>query len=115
MLEVVADDRASRELLVMAGLGRSAQCYRNLQAGNAVEVAIGRDRFVPTWRELAPAEAAAALAGYERRNRAIAPVVRRVLSWLVGWRYDGTEEKRLALVSELPMLALRPTGPPPTS
>jgi hypothetical protein len=34
---------------------------------------------------------------------------RRRPGWLVGWHYDGTEVKRLQLVSELPMVALRPT------
>jgi hypothetical protein len=74
-------------------------------------VAIGRERFTPRYRELGPTEAAAVLAEYEQRNRYIAPVVRRVLSWLVGWHYDGTEVKRLQLVSELPMVALRPAEP----
>lgn len=109
MLEVVGENRDRREVIVVAGLGRSAQWYRNLLAGKATEVAIGRERFAPRYRELDPAEAAVVLAEYERRNRYIAPLVRRVLSWLVGWHYDGTEVKRLALVSELPMVALRPT------
>ena len=34
------------------------------------------------------------LADYERRNRWVAPLVRRVLSWLVGWRYDGSDGAR---------------------
>lgn len=108
MLEVVGEKRDRHELIVVAGLGRSAQWYRNLQAGKGVEVAIGRERFVPSYRELAPNEATAVLADYERRNRLVALLVRRVLSWLVGWRYDGTQSQRLALVSELPMVALRP-------
>jgi deazaflavin-dependent oxidoreductase (nitroreductase family) len=108
MLEVVGENRDRHEVIVVAGLGRSAQWYRNLLADKATEVAIGRERFAPRYRELDPAEAAAVLAEYEQRNRYIAPVVRRVLSWLVGWHYDGTEVKRLQLASELPMVALRP-------
>lgn len=108
MLEVVGENRNRHEVIVVAGLGRSAQWYRNLLADKATEVAIGRERFAPRYRELGLAEAAAVLAEYEQRNRYIAPVVRRVLSWLVGWHYDGTEVKRLQLVSELPMVALRP-------
>jgi deazaflavin-dependent oxidoreductase (nitroreductase family) len=110
MLEVVGENRDRHEVIVVAGLGRSAQWYRNLLADKATEVAIGRERFVPRQRELDPVEAAAVLAEYERRNRYIAPLVRRVLSWLVGWRYDGTPDRRLELVSELPMVALRPAG-----
>lgn len=108
MLEVVGENRDRHEVIVVAGLGRSAQWYRNLVADKVSEVAIGRERFVPHHRELGVVEAAAVLAEYERRNRYIAPLVRRVLSWLVGWRYDGTPESRLELVSELPMVALRP-------
>jgi hypothetical protein len=109
MLEVAGENRGRGEVIVLAGFGRSAQWYRNLLAGKATEVAIARERFAPRYRELDSAEAAAVLAEYEQRNRYIAPLVRRVLSWLVGWHYDGTEVKRLQLVSELPMLALRPT------
>jgi hypothetical protein len=115
MLEVVGENRDDNEVIVVAGLGRSAQWYRNLLADKATEVAIGRERFAPRYRELDPTEAAVVLAQYEHRNRYIAPVVRRVLSWLVGWHYDGTEVKRLALVSELPMVALCPADRTPNS
>ena len=108
VLEVLGENRDRDEVIVVAGLGRSAQWYRNVLAGKATEVAIGRERFVPDYRELPALEAATVLADYERRNRLIAPVVRRVLSSLVGWRYDGTQDNRLELVSELPMVALRP-------
>lgn len=51
-----------------------------------------------------------ALAHYERRNRWLAPVVQGMLSWLVGWHYDGTPSARNRLVRELPIVALRPVG-----
>ena len=109
VLEVVGENRGRDEVIVIAGLGHSAQWYRNVLAGKATEVAICRERFAPLHRELDRLEAADVLAVYEQRNRYIAAVVRRVLSWLVGWRYDGTEAKRQRLASELPMVALRPT------
>jgi deazaflavin-dependent oxidoreductase (nitroreductase family) len=108
MLEVIAENRGSGEVLVMAGLGRSAQWLRNVEAGNAVEVAIDRDRFRPRHRTLPPQEAREALAEYERRNRWLAPVVRKVLSWLVGWRYDGSPAAQLRLVTQLPIVGFRP-------
>jgi len=108
MLEVVGESQDMHEVMVLTGLGRSAQWYRNLRAGGAAEVAIGHERFAACHRELEPAEAAAVLDRYERRHRWIAPVIRPVLSRLVGWRYDGSSEARLRLVSELPMVALRP-------
>ena len=108
MLEVIGNDRARHEVFVMVGLGRGAQWYRNVIAGGAVELAIGSERFRPDYRELAPAEAAAILAGYERRNWLLAPIVRAVSSRLVGWRYDGSPRARERLVSERPILAFRP-------
>jgi deazaflavin-dependent oxidoreductase (nitroreductase family) len=108
VLEVVQWRPAEREAIVLSGLGRDAQWYRNVQAGGAVEVRIGRGRWVPVVRVLEPAEAAAAFAGYERRNRWAAPIVRRVLSRLAGFRYDGSPAARERLVAELPLVGLRP-------
>ena len=51
MLEVVGENRGRSEVMVMAGLGRSANWYRNLLAGKATEGAIGTERFVPRYRE----------------------------------------------------------------
>ena len=107
MLEVVGSDPRSGEVIVVAGFGHSAQWYLNLRAGGAVEVAIGRERFAALHRELEADEAAAVLGAYERRHRLIAGIVRLVLSRLVGWRYDGSEVARRALVRELPMIGLR--------
>lgn len=108
MLEVIGNNRAADEFIVIAGLGRSANWYRNLQTHPAIEVAVSRRRFQPVHRELEEREAVAVLADYERRNRWMTPVVRRVLSWLTGWRYDGSEGARRRLAAELPILALRP-------
>ncbi|HZE05227.1 MAG TPA: nitroreductase family deazaflavin-dependent oxidoreductase [Solirubrobacteraceae bacterium] len=110
MLEVIGSNRAQDELFVMVGLGRGAQWYRNVVAGGAVEVAIGRQRFRPDYREVAPAQAVAVLADYERRNRLVTPIVRAVLSRLVGWRYDGSPPARERLVTERPILAFRPAS-----
>jgi deazaflavin-dependent oxidoreductase (nitroreductase family) len=108
MLEVIGADSSRHEVFVMVGLGQRAQWYRNVMAGGAVEVAISSERFRPTYRELAPTEAAAVLGDYERRNRLLAPILRAVLSALVGWHYDGTPTARHRLVSERPILAFRP-------
>lgn len=109
VLEVIGTHRSSGEVMVLAGFGRSADWYRNLQAQPAVEVEVGRRRFRPIHRQLDEAEAVAALADYERRNRWMTPVVRRGLSWLVGWHYDGSDAGRRRLVAELPVVAFRPT------
>ncbi len=110
MLEVIGEDPRRHELFVMVGLGRSAQWYRNVVAGGAVEVAIGRERFSPAYRELECRHAAAVLGDYEQRNHVVTPILRLVLSRLVGWRYDGSSAARERLVGELPILALRPAS-----
>jgi deazaflavin-dependent oxidoreductase (nitroreductase family) len=108
VLEVIGENRRSGECMVIAGLGRAGQWYRNLQAHEALEVAIARQRFQPIHRELDAHEAAAVVAGYEQRNRWLAPILHLVLSRLVGWRYDGSDAARRRLVTELPVIALRP-------
>lgn len=114
VLEVVDRDPDTGEVVVMAGFGRAAQWYRNLEAHPTAEIEIGRTRFRATSRTLTEEEGAAALVRYERRHRLLAPVVRRVLSRLVGWRYDGSDAARRRLVAQLPMVGfLRrpPRGP----
>jgi deazaflavin-dependent oxidoreductase (nitroreductase family) len=112
VLEVVARLEASDEFVVTAGRGHSADWLLNSRAGGAREIAVGHRRFHPQVRLLAPEEAAGLLGEYERRNRLIAPVVRRVLSGLVGWRYTGTDDERRRLVGQLPLIAFRPAGSP---
>jgi deazaflavin-dependent oxidoreductase (nitroreductase family) len=108
VLEVIGTGSAPGEVIVIAGLGRSADWYRNLLAHPAIEVAIARDRFRPAHRVLSEPEAVAVLAKYEEQNRFVAPVVRRTLTWLVGWNYDGTDDARRRMAHELPLIAFRP-------
>lgn len=110
VLEVVHYDRERREAIVAAGWGRKTQWLHNVEAGLVTEVRIGSERYVPAWRILPTDEAATVLAGYERRNRFMAPVVRRVLSWLVGWTYDGSDAARRRVVEQLPLIGFRPAG-----
>lgn len=108
LLEVVGTNPVTDEVIVMSGFGHAADWFQNLQAAPAVEVAIGRRRFIPQHRILDETEASAVLADYERRNRLVAPIVRRLLSRLIGWPYDGSNAARSRLVRQLPMVGLRP-------
>ncbi len=47
-------------------------------------------------------------AEYERRNRFIGPIMRAVISRLVGWRYDGTAAARRRVVDQLLLFGFRP-------
>jgi deazaflavin-dependent oxidoreductase (nitroreductase family) len=108
VLEVVAWDKAAREAVVVSGFGPTANWYRNVLASDPVEIRISRQRFPAQVRELDADEAVHVLAGDERRNRIAAPVVRAVLSKLVGFRYDGSDASRRRVVDALPLVAFRP-------
>jgi deazaflavin-dependent oxidoreductase (nitroreductase family) len=109
VLEVLHIDQATEEIVVVAGLGRTTDWLRNLEAGGPSEVALATRRFPAQHRILNTAEAIAVLADYERRNRLIMPVIRRMLTWLTGWHYDSSPEARQHVVQQLPMIGLQPT------
>ena len=115
VLEVVRHDSRLDEYIVVFGFGPRASWFRNVTAGNAVEVRVGRGCFSPRYRLLEPGEAAATLADYERRNRLVAPIVRLVLGRLAGFAYDSSPAARERLVRTLPLVAFRPAPPPPAA
>jgi deazaflavin-dependent oxidoreductase (nitroreductase family) len=98
------------EAIVLSGLGPRAQWLRNIEAGGALEVEIARERWRPAHRVLPAEEAARVLADYERRNRVVAPIVRRVLSRLSGVEHDGTDAARARIVAALPLVGFRPAA-----
>ena len=110
MLEVLEYRNCGPEIVVVSGFGRRADWLLNLQAGSGADVMIGSWCFHAAWRLLDINEAVAVIQRYEQRNRVIAPIVRLVLSRLLGWRYHGFETERRRLVSQLPLVALAP-GP----
>jgi hypothetical protein len=58
---------------------------------------------------LEPDAAATVLYDYERRNGLIAPILRLVISRLVGWRYDQSPSARHPVAEQLPFVELRPS------
>jgi deazaflavin-dependent oxidoreductase (nitroreductase family) len=115
VLEIIAYRADGPECVVMSGFGPDAQWLRNIAADPAPEIVVGTTRFTAAWRRLDTPEAVAALAGYEHRHRLLAPLVRRVLSRLLGWRYDGSDAARRRAVAALPLVAFRPRGAALTS
>jgi deazaflavin-dependent oxidoreductase (nitroreductase family) len=110
VLEVLNWDPETHEAVVMSGFGPQSHWYQNILSGGASEVAIAGERWQPELIRLPFDEAASFVADYERRNRLVMPIVRRVLSRLAGFRYDGSNAARRRLVATLPLIALRPAS-----
>lgn len=108
VLEVIEYRKQGPELIVMSGWGRNADWLRNIEAQPGPEVVVGSRRFIACYRFLDTEDAIRTVASYERRHRFMTPVVRAVLSKLVGWKYDGSESARRRLVAQLPVIAFRP-------
>jgi deazaflavin-dependent oxidoreductase (nitroreductase family) len=108
VLEVMEYREAGPEVVVMSAFGRNADWLRNIEVTPSPEVVIGRQRFVATYRLLDVEEAVSVVELYEQRNRFLAPIVRLMLSSLLGWSYRGSENDRRRLAAQLPLIALRP-------
>jgi hypothetical protein len=93
---------------VMSGFGRNSNWLRNIETTPDEEVLIGARHFQASHRFLSEEEAANVVRNYELRNQFMAPLVRWVLSRLLGWRYCGSDDDRLRLVRQLPLIAFRP-------
>lgn len=109
VLEVLEYRKASLEAIVMSGFGRQSDWFRNIEARpDDVAVVIGSHRFKARYRLLSDAEAVQVFRGYEKRNAVVMPVVRRVLSRLLGWKYSGSDADLLRAVGQLPLVAFCP-------
>jgi deazaflavin-dependent oxidoreductase (nitroreductase family) len=108
VLEVIKYRAENTEAVVMSAFGRNADWLRNIEATPGPEVVTASQHFVAAHRFLDEQEALRVMTGYERCNWFIAPIIRAVLSRLLGWRYDGSEGARRRLVAQLPLIAFRP-------
>ena len=107
VLEIMQWRTQPPEMVVMSGFGPNADWLRNIEATPDPQIVVGFQHFTATHRFLETEEAMQVIAAYEQRNRLLAPVVRHVLSRLLGWRYDGSEHARRQAVAQLPLIAFR--------
>ena len=108
VLEVMEYRKEGPEFVVMSGFGRDADWLLNIQANPDLEVTVGSHCSTASYRFLNEEEAINVVRHYERRTRFIAPIVRYVLSRLLGWRYSGSEADMRRLLTQLPLVAFRP-------
>jgi deazaflavin-dependent oxidoreductase (nitroreductase family) len=104
---VLADDRGTGEVVIFSGWGPDADWLRNLHAGPAREIRIGRERFVPEHRFLDEDEAVAVLVGFRHRH----PARVWLASAILGWGHLRSDAELRQFVRGHPFVALRPTPP----
>lgn len=104
VVEVVGRSSDNAEWFVVSGFGANTDWYRNLKAGELEAIWLGSRRVRARVRFPDDAEAGAILSRYERAHPGTA---RRLLDQL-GLSYDGTDSGRIAMMSELPMVAFEP-------
>lgn len=88
-VEVVRFEPATGVVVVMAGWRGTTDWYRNIQAEDALEIRVGRDRFAPAQRLLTAEETITELRDYVAHHPWIA---RQVLSRAFGIALDGSDE-----------------------
>jgi deazaflavin-dependent oxidoreductase (nitroreductase family) len=108
VLEVVEYRKEGPEVVVANGFGPDCDWVRNIQADPNEEVTVGFQHFAASHRFLEEEEAIQVIQRYERRNRFIAPIVRRGFNWLLGWTYHGDESERRKFVQQIPLIAFQP-------
>lgn len=98
-------DPDTREVVVCSAWGPDTEWIRNLRAHPALEIQIGRDRYVPEQRFLSEDEAVAAGLEFRRRH----PRRSRLLAAILGWGSLSSEASVRDFVSTRPFVAFRPT------
>jgi deazaflavin-dependent oxidoreductase (nitroreductase family) len=101
---VLRYDEGTREAVICAAWGPETDWFRNLRAGPATEVRLGRDLYLPQQRFLT-ADAALDVAVSFRRDH---PHRLHLLQSLLGWGDLGDDAALRQFVVAHPMVAFRP-------
>ncbi|MEA1903285.1 MAG: nitroreductase family deazaflavin-dependent oxidoreductase [Actinomycetota bacterium] len=102
VLEVAGRRPENREWIVTSGWGPKADWYRNLKAGTFEAVWIGSHRHDATVRFLEAEEAGQVMGEYETAH----PKTAQALYKAMGVSYDGTDDGRVEMMNQIPMVAL---------
>jgi len=90
VLEVLQYSKDGPQAVVMSGFGRDSEWARNIEGKQYAEVTVGSQHFVAFHRFLDEQETVEVLRDYEKRNRLLSPVVRRVLNCIEAIGHSGT-------------------------
>ncbi len=100
-VEVVDHDHDTGEYIVCSGTGPGADWYRNLQAAPAAQIQVANRTWQPSQRFLDAHEASARFKRYEAAH----PRTARRLLRSMGHSYDGSDDGRTTMTSDMPMVA----------
>jgi deazaflavin-dependent oxidoreductase (nitroreductase family) len=106
---VLRYDVVGREVVICAGWTQT-DWLRNLRAGPAATVQLGRDSFTPEHRFLTDDEALDVIAGFRRAH----PYRLRMITTIFGWGDLRDDAAARAFVRGHPFVAFRPAAPPST-
>jgi deazaflavin-dependent oxidoreductase (nitroreductase family) len=101
---VLSFDPGTRRAVICSAWGADTDWVRNLRAGPAVRVDIGRDSFVPVHRFLSDDEAADVGRQFRRRH----PRRLRFMSRVLGWGDLRSDEALRTFVASRPFIELAP-------
>jgi deazaflavin-dependent oxidoreductase (nitroreductase family) len=103
---VMGWDPATREVVIFSGWGPDSDWVRNLRAGPALRVEVGRESYAPQHRFLSEDESVAVASEFVRRHPYRVRLATRILDWP-----DLRSEPALRdFVRTHPFVALRPAG-----
>jgi deazaflavin-dependent oxidoreductase (nitroreductase family) len=101
---VLRYDEGTREAVICAAWGPETDWFRNLRAGPATEVRLGRDRYLPQHRFLTVDEALDVAVCFRRDHPHRLHLLQSVLGW--GDLDDDTALRQFVVAR--PMIAFRP-------
>jgi deazaflavin-dependent oxidoreductase (nitroreductase family) len=107
---VLRYDRGTREAVICSAWGPDADWVRNLRAGPAVQVQLGRESYTPKHRFLAEDESFEVAVQFRREH----PWRLRLLSTILGWGDLRDDTTAREFTRTHPFVALRPAAVPLT-
>jgi deazaflavin-dependent oxidoreductase (nitroreductase family) len=99
----------TREVIVCSAWGPNTEWIQNLRAQAALEIQIGRERYVPEQRFLSEDEAVAVATDFRRRH----PHRLRLFATILGWGDLSSGAAMRELVRTRPFVAFRPVARSP--